>query len=161
MIRRPPRSTLFPYTTLFRSLMRFAKETGPAVLLVGHVTKGGGIAGPKTLEHIVDTVLYFEGETTLDHRILRAVKNRFGSVDEIGVFEMTGAGLVPVGDPAPPVLARRTNGVSGSAGTALMEGTRPLFGEIQAVAARTGVGTPHRGATGAHPPPPAAPLAVA
>src|SRR5436190_3793913 len=69
-------------------LMRFAKEAGPAVLLVGHVTKGGGIAGPKTLEHIVDTVLYFEGETTLDHRILRAVKNRFGSVDEIGVFAM-------------------------------------------------------------------------
>src|SRR2546426_12777239 len=98
MIRRPPRSTLFPYTTLFRSarLMRFAKEAGPAVLLVGHVTKGGGIAGPKTLEHIVDTVLYFEGESSLDHRILRAVKNRFGSVDEIGVFAMTGAGLEPV-----------------------------------------------------------------
>jgi len=88
-------------------LMRFAKEAGPAVLLVGHVTKGGGIAGPKTLEHIVDTVLYFEGESTLDHRILRAVKNRFGSVDEIGVFEMTGAGLEPVADrswrDAPPV----------------------------------------------------------
>src|SRR6266540_1998233 len=83
-------------------LMRFAKESGggPAVLLVGHVTKGGGIAGPKTLEHIVDTVLYFEGETTLDHRILRAVKNRFGSVDEIGVFRMTGAGLEPVANPA-------------------------------------------------------------
>src|SRR5213592_266330 len=81
-------------------LMRFAKEAGPAVFLVGHVTKGGGIAGPRTLEHIVDTVLYFEGETTLDHRILRAVKNRFGSVDEIGVFEMTGAGLEPVADPA-------------------------------------------------------------
>jgi len=76
-------------------LMRFAKESGPAVLLVGHVTKGGGIAGPKTLEHIVDTVLYFEGETTLDHRILRAVKNRFGSVDEIGVFRMTGRGSSP------------------------------------------------------------------
>src|SRR6266513_4202419 len=76
-------------------LMRFAKESGPAVVLVGHVTKGGGIAGPKTLEHIVDTVLYFKGETTLDHRILRAVKNRFGSVDEIGVFAMTGAGLEP------------------------------------------------------------------
>jgi len=81
-------------------LMRFAKEAGPAVFLVGHVTKGGGIAGPRTLEHIVDTVLYFEGEATLDHRILRAVKNRFGSVDEIGVFRMTGAGLEPVSDPA-------------------------------------------------------------
>src|SRR5439155_156467 len=88
-------------------LMRFAKEAGPAVLLVGHVTKGGGIAGPKTLEHIVDTVLYFEGESTLDHRILRAVKNRFGSVDEIGVFEMTGAGLEPVADPAAAFLAGR------------------------------------------------------
>src|SRR5205807_367672 len=94
-------------------LMRFAKEAGPAVLLVGHVTKGGGIAGPKTLEHIVDTVLYFEGESTLDHRILRAVKNRFGSVDEIGVFEMTGAGLEPVADPAAAFLAGRTTGVSG------------------------------------------------
>src|SRR2546430_1674646 len=103
-------------------LMRFAKEAGPAVLLVGHVTKGGGIAGPKTLEHIVDTVLYFEGESTLDHRILRAVKNRFGSVDEIGVFEMTGAGLEPVADPAAAFLAGRTTGVSGSAVTALMEG---------------------------------------
>src|SRR5256884_276230 len=128
--------------------MRFAKEAGPAVLLVGHVTKGGGIAGPKTLEHIVDTVLYFEGESTLDHRILRAVKNRFGSVDEIGVFEMTGAGLVPVADPAAAFLAGRTTGVSGSAVTALMEGTRPLLVEIQALASRTGFGTPQRVATG-------------
>src|SRR2546429_577950 len=121
--------------------MRFAKEAGPAVLLVGHVTKGGGIAGPKTLEHIVDTVLYFEGESTLDHRILRAVKNRFGSVDEIGVFEMTGAGLEPVADPAAAFLAGRTTGVSGSAVTAVLEGTRPLLvevglgGEIRPVAA--------------------------
>src|SRR5207248_3105214 len=109
-------------------LMRFAKEAGPAVLLVGHVTKGGGIAGPKTLEHIVDTVLYFEGESTLDHRILRAVKNRFGSVDEIGVFEMTGAGLEPVADPAAAFLAGRTTGVSGSAVTALVSSVhdRPL-----------------------------------
>ena len=129
-------------------LMRFAKETGPAVLLVGHVTKGGGIAGPKTLEHIVDTVLYFEGETTLDHRILRAVKNRFGSVDEIGVFAMTGAGLEPVADPAAAFLAGRTGGVSGSAVTALMEGTRPLLVEIQALAAKSGFGTPQRVATG-------------
>src|SRR2546430_14667086 len=84
---------------------------------------------------IVDTVLYFEGESTLDHRILRAVKNRFGSVDEIGVFEMTGAGLEPVADPAAAFLAGRTTGVSGSAVTALMEGTRPLLVEIQALAA--------------------------
>src|SRR5256884_2496019 len=131
--------------------MRFAKEAGPAVLLVGHVTKGGGIAGPKTLEHIVDTVLYFEGESTLDHRILRAVKNRFGSVDEIGVFEMTGAGLEPVADPAAAFLAGRTTRVSGSAVTALMEGTRPLLVEIQALASRTGFGTPQRVATGLGP----------
>jgi len=129
-------------------LMRFAKEAGPAVVLVGHVTKGGGIAGPKTLEHIVDTVLYFEGESTLDHRILRAVKNRFGSVDEIGVFRMTGAGLEPVENPAAAFLAGRTTGVSGSAVTALMEGTRPMLVEIQALASKAGFGTPQRVATG-------------
>src|SRR5206468_226393 len=129
-------------------LVRFAKESGPAVLLVGHVTKGGGIAGPKTLEHIVDTVLYFEGETTLDHRILRAVKNRFGSVDEIGVFRMTGAGLEPVANPAAAFLAGRSTGASGSAVTALMEGTRPMLVEIQALAAKSGFGTPQRVATG-------------
>jgi len=129
-------------------LMRFAKEAGPAVFLVGHVTKGGGIAGPRTLEHIVDTVLYFEGEATLDHRILRAVKNRFGSVDEIGVFEMTGAGLVPVADPAAAFLAGRHAGVSGSAVTALLEGTRPVLVEVQALASKAGFGTPQRVATG-------------
>jgi len=131
-------------------LMRFAKEAGPAVLLVGHVTKGGGIAGPKTLEHIVDTVLYFEGESTLDHRILRAVKNRFGSVDEIGVFRMSGAGLEPVANPAAAFLAGRGAGgaVSGSAITALMEGTRPMLVEIQALASKAGFGTPQRVATG-------------
>ena len=129
-------------------LMRFAKDAGPAVLLVGHVTRGGGIAGPKTLEHIVDTVLYFEGESTLDHRILRAVKNRFGSVDEIGVFEMTGAGLEPVADAAAAFLAGRASGVSGCAVTALMEGTRPVLVEVQALAATSGFGTPQRVATG-------------
>ena len=129
-------------------LMRFAKETGPAVVLVGHVTKGGGIAGPKTLEHIVDTVLYFEGESTLDHRLLRAVKNRFGSVDEIGVFRMTGTGLEPVANPAAAFLAGRSTGVSGSAVTALMEGTRPMLVEIQALASKAGFGTPQRVATG-------------
>jgi DNA repair protein RadA/Sms len=129
-------------------LMRFAKEAGPAVLLVGHVTKGGGIAGPRTLEHIVDTVLYFEGEATLDHRLLRAVKNRFGPADEIGVFRMTGAGLEPVADPAAAFLAGRAGGVSGSAVTALMEGSRPVLVEIQALASRPGFGTPQRVATG-------------
>lgn len=129
-------------------LMRFAKEAGPAVLLVGHVTKGGGIAGPRTLEHIVDTVLYFEGEATLDFRVLRAVKNRFGSVDEIGVFRMTPEGLEAVPDPAAAFLAGRAVGVSGSAVTALMEGTRPVLVEVQALATRAGFGTPQRVATG-------------
>ncbi len=129
-------------------LMRFAKETGAAVIVVGHVTKGGGIAGPKTLEHIVDTVLYFEGEATLDHRLLRATKNRFGSVDEIGVFSMTGHGLEPVPNPSALFLAARAAGTSGSAVTALMEGTRPMLVEVQALAARSGYGTPQRVATG-------------
>jgi len=129
-------------------LMRFAKESGAAVVIVGHVTKGGGIAGPKTLEHIVDTVLYFEGESTLDHRLLRATKNRFGSVDEIAVFSMTGRGLVPVANPSSLFLAARAEGASGSAVTALMEGTRPVLVEVQALAARSGYGTPQRVATG-------------
>jgi hypothetical protein len=102
-------------------LMRFAKESGTTVVVVGHVTKGGGIAGPKTLEHIVDTVLYFEGEATLDYRLLRTTKNRFGSVDELGVFSMTEHGLVAVPNPSAVFLAARAEGISGSAVTALME----------------------------------------
>jgi len=129
-------------------LMRFAKESGTAVMVVGHVTKGGGIAGPKTLEHIVDTVLYFEGEQTLDHRLLRATKNRFGSIDELGVFSMTDQGLVPVADPSTVFLAARADGISGTAVTALMEGTRPVLVEVQALTAPTGYGTPQRVATG-------------
>lgn len=132
-------------------LMRFAKDTGKAVIVVGHVTKGGGIAGPKTLEHIVDTVLYFEGEVTLDYRLLRATKNRFGSVDELGVFSMTASGLVPVPNPSAVFLAARASGISGSAVTALMEGTRPVLVEVQALAARSGYGTPQRVATGLDP----------
>ena len=132
-------------------LMRFAKETGTAALVVGHVTKGGGIAGPKTLEHIVDTVLYFEGEAALDYRLLRATKNRFGSVDELGVFSMTDAGLVAVPNPSAIFLAARADGISGSAVTALMEGTRPVLVEVQALAARSGYGTPQRVATGLDP----------
>ena len=132
-------------------LMRFAKESGTAVIVVGHVTKGGGIAGPKTLEHIVDTVLYFEGEATLDYRLLRATKNRFGSVDELGVFSMTERGLVVVPNPSAVFLAARADGISGSAVTALMEGTRPVLVEVQALAARSGYGTPQRVATGLDP----------
>jgi DNA repair protein RadA/Sms len=130
-------------------LMRFAKERGVAVLLIGHVTKGGGIAGPKTLEHIVDTVLYFEGESSLDHRVLRATKNRFGSVDEIGVFRMTQGGLIPVANPSELFLANRgAVPASGSAVTALIEGTRPVLVEVQALAAKSGFGTPQRVANG-------------
>jgi DNA repair protein RadA/Sms len=132
-------------------LMRFAKESGTAVVVVGHVTKGGGIAGPKTLEHIVDTVLYFEGEVTLDYRLLRTTKNRFGSVDELGVFSMTEQGLVAVPNPSAVFLAARADGISGSAVTALMEGTRPLLVEVQALAAKSGYGTPQRVATGLDP----------
>ena len=129
-------------------LMRFAKETGTAVILVGHVTRGGGIAGPKTLEHVVDTVVYFEGDASNDFRILRAVKNRFGSVDEVGIFEMTAAGLRPVANPSAAFLSGRDDTSAGSAVTALMEGTRPVLVEIQALAAKAGFATPQRVATG-------------
>jgi len=129
-------------------LMRFAKETETTVFAVGHVTKGGGIAGPKTLEHIVDTVLYFEGEGMLEHRVLRATKNRFGSVDEIGVFRMTEEGLIAVENPSELFLGDRLISSSGSAVTALMEGTRPVLIEIQGLAAKAGYGTPQRVSTG-------------
>jgi len=129
-------------------LMRFAKGSGTAVVLVGHVTRGGMIAGPKTLEHMVDTVVYFEGEPTSGFRLLRAVKNRFGSVDEVGIFEMTSAGLIPVANPSAAFVAGRPAETAGSAVTALMEGSRPVLIEIQALAAKAGFGTPQRVATG-------------
>ncbi|HEX2205954.1 MAG TPA: DNA repair protein RadA [Longimicrobium sp.] len=132
-------------------LQRFAKQTGTAVFLVGHVTKGGGIAGPKTLEHIVDTVLYFESAGGMDHRVLRATKNRFGGVDEIGVFRMTEAGLVPVGNPSELFLGDRLAGASGSSVVATMEGTRPLLVEVQALAAKASYGAPQRVSTGLDP----------
>jgi DNA repair protein RadA/Sms len=129
-------------------LMRYAKATGVAVLIVGHVTKDGGIAGPKTLEHMVDTVLYFEGEGRGDQRVLRATKNRFGSVDEIAVFRMTASGLSPVENPSALFLGDRSAQASGSAVTALIEGTRPLLVEVQALASKAGFGTPQRVTTG-------------
>jgi DNA repair protein RadA/Sms len=129
-------------------LQRYAKGEDVAVFLVGHVTKGGTVAGPKTLEHIVDTVLYFEGGTGLDSRVLRATKNRFGGVDEIGVFRMGPAGLVPVPNPSELFLGERTQGVSGSAVVATMEGTRPLLVEVQALCTRTSYAAPQRVATG-------------
>jgi DNA repair protein RadA/Sms len=132
-------------------LQRYAKETGTAVFLVGHVTKGGGIAGPKTLEHIVDTVLYFEGAGGLDNRVLRATKNRFGGVDEIGVFRMTAAGLEPVENPSELFLGDHARGASGSAVVSTMEGTRPLLVEIQALATKASYGAPQRVSTGFDP----------
>jgi DNA repair protein RadA/Sms len=132
-------------------LMRYAKESGCAVFIVGHVTKGGGVAGPKTLEHIVDTVLYFEGDGSLDFRVLRATKNRFGSVDEIGVFRMTSAGLEGVENPSALFMGDGGTPSSGTAVTALIEGTRPVLVEIQALAAKAGYGTPQRVANGIDP----------
>jgi DNA repair protein RadA/Sms len=129
-------------------LTRFAKESGSAVFIVGHVTKGGGVAGPRTLEHVVDTVLYFEGDGALEYRVLRATKNRFGSVDEIGVFRMTAAGLEPVDNPSALFMGEPGHRASGSAVTALIEGTRPVLVEIQALATRAGYGTAQRVATG-------------
>jgi DNA repair protein RadA/Sms len=132
-------------------LMRFAKASGCAVFIVGHVTKGGGVAGPKTLEHIVDTVLYFEGDGSLDFRVLRATKNRFGSVDEIGVFRMTESGLEGVDNPSALFMGDGGPPSSGTAVTALIEGTRPVLVEIQALASRAGYGTPQRVANGVDP----------
>jgi len=129
-------------------LQRYAKENGVAVFLVGHVTKGGVVAGPKTLEHIVDTVLYFEGAGDLDHRVLRATKNRFGGADEIGVFRMTAGGLAPVANPSELFLGERTEGVSGAAVVATMEGTRPLLVEVQGLCTRASYGAAQRVSTG-------------
>ena len=121
-----------------------AKNRGIPIFLIGHITKEGSIAGPKILEHIVDTVLYFEGERHHNHRIVRAVKNRFGAANEIGVFEMTGAGLMPVANPSQMFLQERPQNVAGSIVTACMEGTRPLLVEIQALVSGTKYGTGRR-----------------
>jgi len=124
--------------------LMLAKNRTVPVFLIGHVTKDGAIAGPKTLEHIVDTVLYFEGERHHNHRIIRAVKNRFGAANEIGVFEMTGRGLVPVSNPSGLFLNERPVGVSGSVVTVCMEGTRPMLVEIQALVTSNRYGTARR-----------------
>jgi DNA repair protein RadA/Sms len=121
-----------------------AKNRGIPIFLIGHITKEGSIAGPKILEHIVDTVLYFEGERHHNHRIVRAVKNRFGAANEIGVFEMTGSGLIPVANPSQMFLQERPQNVAGSIVTACMEGTRPLLVEIQALVSGTKYGTGRR-----------------
>ncbi len=132
-----------------QALLRFAKRTGAAVVLVGHVTKDGQIAGPRVVEHMVDAVLSFEGEGNHQFRILRALKNRFGPTDEIGVFEMTGRGLAEVENPSALFLSDRDHKSPGTAVFAGMEGTRPLLVEIQALVAPTTLGTPRRAVVGA------------
>ena len=132
-------------------LMLMAKKSGIPTLLVGHITKDGAIAGPKLLEHMVDTVLYFEGDRNHIFRILRAVKNRFGSTNEIGVFEMKDEGLDEVANPSAVFLSERPANASGSAVTASMEGTRPILVELQALASSTNFGTPRRTILGLDP----------
>ncbi|MSP42388.1 MAG: DNA repair protein RadA [Alphaproteobacteria bacterium] len=131
-----------------QELVRAAKRSGCAVIMVGHVTKDGQIAGPRVIEHMVDTVLYFEGDRGHQFRILRGVKNRFGPTDEIGVFEMTGMGLQQVENPSALFLAGRKEHVSGSAVFAGIEGTRPVLVEIQALVAPSSLGTPRRAVVG-------------
>jgi len=131
-----------------QALIRFAKRSGAAVILVGHVTKDGQIAGPRVVEHMVDAVLSFEGEGSHQFRILRAVKNRFGPTDEIGVFEMTGGGLAEIANPSELFLSERDLGSPGTAVFAGIEGSRPLLVEIQALVAPTSLGTPRRAVNG-------------
>jgi len=140
--------TVAQVRTSAQELIRLAKRRGFTLVLVGHVTKEGLIAGPRVLEHMVDTVLYFEGERSHQFRILRAVKNRFGPADEIGVFEMTDRGLVEVANPSALFLADRQGDVSGSAVFAGMEGTRPVLVEIQCLIAPSSLGTPRRAVVG-------------
>ena len=130
-------------------LMRLCKETGTSVFLVGHVTKDGAIAGPRMLEHMVDVVMYFEGDRQQDYRLLRAVKNRFGSVNELGVFRMTGTGMQVVDNPSEELLSHRAKGASGSVVFCGMEGSRPLLCDVQALTSQTFYGTPRRAVNGA------------
>jgi DNA repair protein RadA/Sms len=130
------------------TLMRIAKGIGVTIFIIGHVTKEGVVAGPRVLEHMVDTVLYFEGENHASYRVLRAVKNRFGSTNEIGVFEMCGNGLVEVKNPSEFMLKGRPEGEPGSVVAASIEGTRPLLVEVQALVCRTNFNMPRRTAAG-------------
>jgi DNA repair protein RadA/Sms len=129
-------------------LTRFAKASGTTIVLVGHVTKDGALAGPRVLEHMVDAVLYFEGDRGHQFRILRAVKNRFGATDEIGVFEMTEAGLAEVPNPSALFLAERRGNIAGSAVFAGLEGSRPVLMEVQALLAPNPGGSPRRSVIG-------------
>lgn len=129
-------------------LLRFAKETGIPVILIGHITKEGSIAGPKILEHIVDVVLQFEGDNRGTYRLLRSIKNRFGSTSELAVFEMTGKGLRQVSNPSEMLIPMHEEGLSGVAVSAMLDGTRPFLIEVQALVSSAAYGTPQRSATG-------------
>ena len=129
-------------------LLRFAKETGVPVILIGHITKEGSIAGPKVLEHIVDVVLQFEGDNRGSYRLLRSIKNRFGSTSELAVFEMTGRGLREVSNPSEMLIPMHEEGLSGVAVSAMLDGTRPFLIEVQALVSTAAYGTPQRSATG-------------
>ncbi|MDE6871898.1 MAG: DNA repair protein RadA [Bacteroidales bacterium] len=129
-------------------LLRFAKETGVPVILIGHITKEGSIAGPKILEHIVDVVLQFEGDNRGAYRVLRSIKNRFGSTSEIAVFEMTGKGLREVSNPSEMLIPMHGEGLSGVAVSAMLDGSRPFLIEVQSLVSSAAYGTPQRSATG-------------
>ena len=129
-------------------LLRFAKETGIPVILIGHITKEGSIAGPKILEHIVDVVLQFEGDNRGTYRLLRSIKNRFGSTSELAVFEMTGKGLREVSNPSEMLIPMHEEGLSGVAVSAMLDGTRPFLIEVQSLVSTAAYGTPQRSATG-------------
>ncbi len=129
-------------------LLAVAKSCEIPTFIVGHVNKDGAIAGPKVMEHIVDTVLYFEGDKTLPYRVLRGVKNRYGSTNEIGMFDMTGTGLTEIENPSQMLLDGRPLGISGNCVACTMEGTRPILSEIQALVTKSGFGTPRRAASG-------------
>lgn len=129
-------------------LTKIAKSVEVPILIVGHVNKDGAIAGPKVMEHIVDTVLYFEGEKTMSYRILRAAKNRFGSTNEIGIFEMDSDGLHEVSNPSTALLSERPENVSGTCVSCIIEGTRPIFAEVQALVTKSGFSAPKRTSTG-------------
>ena len=130
------------------TLMQISKSQGITVFVVGHINKDGNIAGPKVLEHMVDCVLYFEGDSNTSYRLLRAVKNRFGSTNEIGVFEMTDAGLEEVPNPSQMLLEGRPEGANGTCVACVMEGTRPILAEVQALVAKTTLNVPRRTADG-------------
>jgi len=130
------------------ALLRYSKTTGTPIILIGHITKDGSIAGPKVLEHIVDVVLQFEGDSNFIYRILRSAKNRFGSTSELGIFEMQSSGLVEVTNPSEILLSHRDEALSGIAISAAIDGTRPFLIEIQALVSSAAYGTPQRSTTG-------------